>query len=173
MKKSKTTKSIVPKVYKKIKLLALCLLIMSCGASNKITRLASSRIDGKWVLDTVNYETVKKGTYTITMFNDIPFKCLENTDWNFIANNNRGNYTFHLSCNEIPQQNFIWHVPKEMYGFNHSIILKPVNEKNKSVINDKGYKMELETLKKEEMTWAYETSVQGEKLILKLHFRKL
>jgi len=152
----------------------LCFLLLSCGASDKLTRMAASAIDGKWVLNTVNYETEAKGTLDIKMFNGIPFACLENTDWDFISNNNRGAYRLNNeSCTDIPEQYFIWYIPKEMFGFNHSMMLKPVNEKYKSVLNDKGYRMELLELEKKTMTWSYETLVNNKKLVLKLDFIKL
>ncbi|MDH7446456.1 lipocalin family protein [Aquimarina sp. 2201CG14-23] len=153
--------------------LLICALLLSCGASDKLTRAAENSINGVWILKEVNYDTNRKGTYNISILDNIPSTCIEDTNWEFIANNNTGSYALSgSSCSTKGIQNFIWSVPKEMYGFNHSIILKPVNKKMKSVTNNKGYRMQLYELEATTMIWSYDTIVEGEKFTLMLSFTK-
>ncbi|MFD2562279.1 hypothetical protein [Aquimarina rubra] len=154
-------------------LVMICALLLGCGASDKLTRVAESSINGVWILKEVNFDTAGKGTYTITILDNIPLKCIENTNWEFISNNNTGSYALSGSyCSTKGIQNFIWSVPKEMYGFNHSILLKPVNAKMKSEKNNKGYRMQLYELGEDNMIWSYDMIVDGEKFTIKLHFDK-
>ncbi|WP_299241831.1 lipocalin [uncultured Aquimarina sp.] len=154
-------------------ILLICTLLFSCGVSNKLTRAAKNSIDGVWILKEVDYETDSKGTYAITILNNISLQCIENTNWEFVANNNTGSYALSgTSCTDTGVQNFIWSVPKEMYGFNHSIMLKPVNHKMKSNINNKGYRMQLYELENTKMIWSYDMIVDGEKFTIKLNFDK-
>ncbi|WP_299222504.1 lipocalin [uncultured Aquimarina sp.] len=151
----------------------ICTLLLSCGASNKLTRAAKNSINGVWVLKEVDYDTDSKGTYAITVLNNISLQCIENTNWEFIANNNTGSYALSgTSCSNTSVQNFIWSIPKEMYGFNHSIMLKPVNNKMKSSNNNKGYRMQLYQLEETMMIWSYDMIVDGEKFTIKLNFDK-
>jgi len=99
--------------------------------------------------------------------------CIQHTNWEFISNNNTGSYALSgTSCPNQEVQNFIWSVPKEMYGFNHSIMLKPVNEYMKSDINNKGYRMQLYDLKESTMTWEYDAIVDADKFSIRLYFEK-
>ncbi|WP_378174198.1 lipocalin [Aquimarina sp. SS2-1] len=156
-----------------LSLVILCVFFCSCGASDQLTRAAESSINGVWILKEVNFDTESKGTYTVTILDNIPLRCIENTNWEFISNNNTGSYALSGSaCNKTGIYNFIWSVPKEMYGFNHSILLKPVNAKMKSEINNKGYRMQLFELAENRMTWGYDMIVNGKKFTIKLNFDK-
>ncbi|MHA7057449.1 hypothetical protein ACWGOQ_0009550 [Aquimarina sp. M1] len=154
-------------------LVLICSVLFGCGASDQLTRAAESSINGVWILKEANFETENKGTYNITVLDNIPLKCIENTNWEFISNNNTGSYALSGSyCPTKEIQNFIWSVPKEMYGFNHSILLKPVNAKMKSEKNNKGYRMELYKIGAFKMTWSYDLIVDGKKFTVKLNFEK-
>lgn len=138
-----------------------------------MTRTVATKINGAWTLETVDYETEKEGTYNFTIFNSISPKCLENTNWEFISNNNTGNYVLlDPSCTNIGIQNFIWTIPKEMYGYDYSIMIKQVNDKMKSTTNNKGYRMQVSDLSAETMVWTYEVKVNGQKFTIKLNFIK-
>lgn len=154
-------------------LLCICAIVLSCGASNKLTREAETAINGVWILKKASYQTNHAGRYIVTIFNDIPLNCIQNTNWEFISNNNTGSYALSgTSCPSQDIQNFIWSVPKEMYGFNHSIMLKPVNQYMKSDIQNKGYRMQLYELKERTMTWEYDAVVEAEKFSVRLFFEK-
>ncbi|WP_158597001.1 lipocalin family protein [Aquimarina sp. BL5] len=158
---------------KTIYIILTCTILFSCGASNKLTRAAKKSINGVWILKDVDYNTDSKGTYAITVLDNISLKCIENTNWEFIANNNTGSYALSgSSCSNTGVQNFIWSIPKEMYGFNHSIMMKPVNHKMKSNNNNKGYRMQLFELEETTMIWSYDMIVDGEKFTIKLNFDK-
>ncbi|WP_299436323.1 lipocalin family protein [uncultured Aquimarina sp.] len=156
-----------------ILIICICTLLFSCGASNKLTRAAESSINGVWILKDVDFDTDLKGTYNVTVLDNIPLKCLEDTNWEFISNNHTGSYALSgSSCPNTGNQNFIWSIPTEMYGFHHSIMLKPVNQQMKSDINNKGYRMQLYELDINKMIWSYDMIVDGEKFTIKLNFNK-
>ncbi len=149
------------------------ILFLSCGASDKLTRAAERSINGIWILRKVDLDTNHKGTFKIKLLDNIPTECIENTNWEFISNNNTGSYALSgYSCRQNGIYNFIWSIPKEMYGFNHSILLKPVNKKMKSELNNKGYRMQLYELGTNTMTWSHDRIVDGEKFTILLKFEK-
>lgn len=158
---------------KNILLLSLCIILSACGASDNITRSATKKINGRWLLKNVYYKTNAKGTFNIKILDEIPLKCLETTQWEFIANNHTGNYELsNNTCTEKGIKNFIWSIPTEMYGLDYSIMLKPVNEKMKSTTNNKGYRMQLSELDINTMVWTYDMDIDGENHFLKLYFIK-
>lgn len=150
-----------------------CILLYSCGASDAFTRSAKISIHGVWILKEASFDTNSSATYNVTVLNGVPLKCIEDTNWEFISNNNTGSYALSgTSCPEIGIYNFIWSIPKEMNGLKHSILLKPVNKKMKSEINNKGYRMQFHELKDDRMTWTYDMIIDGEKFTIKLNFEK-
>ena len=149
------------------------MLLTSCGATNKFTRAAKTSMNGVWILKDIGYETKSSASYHITVLDNIPLSCLEDTNWEFISNNNTGSYALSgSSCPKKGVYNFIWSIPKEMHGYTHSILLKPVNNKGKSTNNNKGYRMQLYDLDGIDMVWSYDMFVDGQKFTIKFNFEK-
>ncbi|SEK44225.1 Lipocalin-like domain-containing protein [Aquimarina amphilecti] len=156
-----------------ISFLFIGILLSSCGASDAFTRAAKVSINGVWILKRANFDTTSTTKYNVTVLGDVPLKCIESTNWEFISNNNTGSYALSgTSCPNTGNYNFIWSIPKGIQGDNHSILLKPVNEKMKSEINNKGYRMHLYELNEDKMIWSYDMIADGEKLTIKLYFDK-
>ncbi|MDY8136110.1 lipocalin family protein [Aquimarina sp. 2201CG5-10] len=158
---------------KKQYLIIFCLLvIVSCKPLSKTVVTAMAGIKGDWVLNTIDYEA--DGVYKITLFDQVPAKCLEKSHWKFISNNNTGKYTIlDTSCKVNESQNFVWTIPDEMYGFDYSLMIKPVNKRMVSELNNKGYRMALSKLDKTTMIWTYEVMADNDKIVIELNFTKV
>ncbi|WP_343912451.1 hypothetical protein [Aquimarina litoralis] len=158
---------------KTLRFILFAILLSSCGSTTKFIRTAKISMNGVWILKTINYETDSKGTYEISILDNIPLSCLEDTNWEFIANNHTGSYSLSGStCLKKGVFNFIWSIPNELQGYTHSILLKPVDSKMKNTINNKGYRMQLYELDGTNMVWAYDMIVDGHKFTVKLNFQK-
>ncbi|QKX06770.1 lipocalin [Aquimarina sp. TRL1] len=148
------------------------MVLTSCKGTSIAVQQTTKAINGQWTLNQLDYDA--EGTYNITLFGGIPAKCVEGSQWAFVSNNNRGNYliTDGSCANVAGPNNFIWTVPDEMYGYDYSIMVKPVNAKYKSEINNKAYRMSLTEVKENAMLWTYEVPGDGEKVTIKLHFTR-
>ncbi|MBW1298358.1 lipocalin [Aquimarina litoralis] len=156
-----------------LRFILLLAIVSSCGTANKFTRAAKISMNGVWILKDITYETNSRATYNITILDNISLSCLEDTIWEFIANNNTGSYSLSGStCSNKGVFNFIWSIPKELYGYTHSVLLKPVDNKMKSTINNKGYRMQLYDLDSINMIWSYDMIVDGQKFTIKMNFEK-
>lgn len=158
------------------KTLLLCcisLFLISCGGTSPTTRMANQIVNGEWILQEVDYESETNGNFEIKLFDGLPANCIEGTTWKFTANNYSGNYRLtDDSCETIGTRQFLWSIPKDMYGLDYSILIKPVNHRKKSTMNNKGYRMQLSEVHPTSMIWTYDIALDGERFTLKLNFER-
>ncbi len=151
--------------------LIISMVMLGCGATSPEMLGARKILKGNWILNSVTFDN--EGVYEINVLNGIPAKCIEQSRWKFIDNNNTGHFQItNESCAARLFQNFIWVMPKEKKGDFYTILIKPVDEKQRSDMNNKGYRMALEQLNSETMTWSSITIVNDEIFKLKFNFTR-
>ncbi len=149
-------------------LIGICLF--SCGAS-KTVRDSKKVIKGNWTLSSIDYS--KTGTYNVTLLNDASRECFEGSTWQFIPNNNTGNYNISKpSCNSGDRY-FVFTIDEvdETTGL-YDFLIKPTNEKGKSETNQ-GFRMKLTLLTETNMQWQQTVRVDGASFIINMNFTKL
>lgn len=160
---------------KKITILLLTILLVSCGTGAKIskpkeTRVANKSIKGEWTLASVTYN--QTGKYDVTLLNDTSKECFEGSVWKFVPNNYRGTYTIIKSDCSVGQRNFIFTVQEvdSKTGY-YDFMLKPTDEKYQSETNQ-GIRFQLAYLSDNQMTWEQTLRVDGKPFIISMNFVK-
>ena len=157
---------------KKIILLTLITILVSCSASQKTIISAKKTLKGEWSLDNISYD--RSGIFEVKLYNDASAECLTGGIWKFIPNNNTGLYTVNeTQCTSTGPRNFRFTIPQPTENGNYNFLFKPINEKKKSTNNDKGYRMMLTHLDDATMTWTQTVSLEGEPFVITMNFNKL
>ena len=134
---------------KYLKILVLSFLALSAVYSctvSKEANLMKQKIKGNWMLQTITTEGIQ-GKVTAVVFNEAPFNCFVGSSWNFVAGNSLGNYHINSSgteCSAITRQ-IRWSI-YEPKGAIKKFQFKKLNEHNKSIDNDEGYRLEISAL---------------------------
>ncbi|WP_299519492.1 lipocalin family protein [Winogradskyella sp.] len=147
----------------------LLLILTSCGIS-KTVRTSKKVIKGNWTLKTITYS--ESGTYNISLLNDASKECFEGSQWQFIPNNNTGNYIIDNANCTAGSRYFIFTIDEidETTGL-YDFLLKPTNEKGKSQTNA-GFRMNLSQLSDTNMQWKQTVSVDGNPFVINMNFIK-
>ncbi|MDR6301611.1 lipocalin family protein [Mesonia maritima] len=156
------------------KILFLCftvVLISACGTT-KIERQAERTFKGNWTLNSITYPN-SNGFVDVTLFDHAKANCFRNSDWNFVSNNNQGQYN--LTGADCPSgtQNFTWAVQEVnaetgLYDFT----LKPVDEGENARKLRTGYRLSLKSLTENNMVWEQTVSFEGNPFIIRMSFTK-
>lgn len=155
---------------KKIITILVVALLFSCGAS-KTVRQSKSTIKGQWVLNSINYS--EAGTYKVNIFNDVSKECFEQSQWQFIPNNNTGIYSIANTNCATGDRNFNFTIQEvdETTGLYH-FLLKPTDAKGNSETNQ-GFRLKLSQLSEMTMQWQQTVSVDGKPFTINMNFSKL
>lgn len=147
----------------------MAVLLASCGTS-KTVRTSKKVIKGQWTLNDISYDNY--GSFRITFFNDVTKDCLEGSSWNFIPNNNSGNYNISNTSCESGERNFVFTIQEvdEETGL-YDFLLKPTDSKLKSTDN-KGFRLKLNRLTDTEMEWIQYASIDGITITITMKFNK-
>jgi len=159
------------KYIKLLSAITVLTFLMSCSLS-KTERQARSTIDGTWILNTVDYEST--GNFTSTLFNDTSAKCFEGSKWFFRSNNSTGNYEILSADCATGTRNIRWaanEIGKD--SGNYEFTMKMVDEKNKDIQKNVGYKMDLRYLDANTMTITETSQVDGEPIKIVMNFSRL
>ncbi|WP_298525971.1 lipocalin family protein [uncultured Christiangramia sp.] len=153
-------------------LLATIGLLASCGGTSKVVKEARKSFDGQWTLTSVTYPN-NPGQFNVTLFNEAQASCFENSNWDFVSNNNRGTYTVSGTGCDGETNQFIWSIdeentPQGIYDF----LLKPTNEDYKSTTGNEGFRLNLQSLTDTNMTWSQTVSLDGSPFTIKMNFTK-
>ena len=153
-------------------LLATIGLLASCGGTSKVAKEARKSFDGQWTLTSVTYPN-NPGQFNVTLFNEAQASCFENSNWDFVSNNNRGTYTVSGTGCDGETNQFIWsmdeeNTPQGIYDF----LLKPTNEDYKSTTGNEGFRLNLQSLTDTNMTWSQTVSLDGSPFTIKMNFTK-
>lgn len=147
-------------------------LFTACGPS-KVAKEARKTFDGEWMLTSVTYPN-NSGEFNVTLFNEASASCFENSVWDFVSNNNRGDYTVQGVGCEQNTNYFIWSIDEEntpvgVYDF----LLKPTNEDFKSTTGNQGFRLNLKSLSDTNMVWEQTVSLEGAPFTIRMNFTKL
>lgn len=154
---------------KRIALLTLCLCFVACGP--KVVRESKKVIKGSWSLSNISYS--ESGTFNVMLLNDASKDCFEGSSWNFIPNNNTGNYSINASDCPTGDRYFIFTIQEVdaqtgLYDF----LLKPTNAKGKSDTNQ-GFRLKLSALSDTAMQWQQTVMLEGSPFTISMNFTKL
>ena len=152
-----------------ITLFFLALMLMACGGS-KTVRTSKKVIKGDWQLNNISYS--QAGIYNVTLLNDAPKACFENSTWNFIPNNNTGTYILSGPDCNVDQRYFVFTIDEvnEDTGL-YDFLIKPTDRKNKSETNN-GFRLQLTSLSETNMQWQQTVSVDGSPFTITMNFIK-
>lgn len=155
---------------KKLAVILTLMALMSCGAS-KTVRASKKVIKGQWSLQSVTNKT--PGSYKVHLLNDSPKSCFINSSWQFIPNNNTGNYSINNNDCSTGARYFIFTIIEQdersdLYDF----LLKPTDEKGKSETN-RGFRIQLTQLTDSNMEWQQTVNVDGQPFTIIMSFSKL
>ncbi|MEM6514864.1 MAG: lipocalin family protein [Bacteroidota bacterium] len=154
---------------RKLITIILTVLLLSCGGS-KTVRQSEKVLKGNWTLTKITYS--KTGDYNVTLLNDTSKECFENSQWQFVPNNNTGIYSIiNSNCNTGDRNfNFTIQEVDESTGL-YNFLLKPTNEKGKSETNQ-GFRLKLTQLSDNNMQWQQTVRVDGTPFIINMNFIK-
>lgn len=156
---------------KKIALMLLMLgTLVSCGTS-AIVKEANQTMKGDWVLTSITYPG-NESDLKVTLFNDVSSDCLENSKWNFIANNNTGSYVPNgMTCGNETRF-FRWSVQEvNKETGNYDFMLKPTDADFKSA-TDQGFRIDIKNLDQNQMVWEQTITFEGEPFTIRMNFNK-
>lgn len=141
---------------------AVTLLLSAC-ASQQGTVSASGmkkNATGKWTLNSVTFEGLPATAKVTTVFSNIPYKCLEGSEWN-LPSNAYGSFTTTSSaegCSPYTQK-IVWSTLNQggMIMLQFKELLEGVKAKN---ISD-GYRVELSAADNSGMIWRAPITAEG------------
>lgn len=122
--------------------LVLLTVISSCSVSKQANSMKQT-INGNWMLETITTEGIA-GKVTATIFNEASFNCFVGSSWNFVANNSLGNYHINQSGTECTAvtRHIRWSI-YEPKGEAKEFQFKKLDDNNKSMDNDEGFRLEI------------------------------
>lgn len=155
---------------KSILFLITFITLISCGTPKTVIQ-SKKVIKGYWTLNEITYS--ETGNFNTVLLNDSGATCFEGSIWQFIPNNNTGNYTINNQECEIGERNFIFTIQEidsntGLYDF----LLKPTNIKNKSTDN-KGFRLNLTQLSETSMQWQQTVLLEGKPFKINMNFSKI
>ena len=155
---------------KQILLYFIMITLLSCGGT-KTVRQSKKVMKGDWTLSSITYN--QPGTFNVKLLNDASKECFEGSTWQFIPNNNTGNYTINSSNCSSGMRYFIFTIQEidETTGL-YDFLLKPTNEKKKSETNNSGFRLQLTQLSDTNMQWQQSTYLEGKPFTINMNFTK-
>lgn len=147
----------------------IIITLLSCGGT-KTVRVSKKVMKGDWTLSSINYN--QPGTFKVKLLNDASKECFEGSTWQFIPNNNTGNYTVNNTNCSTGMRYFIFTIQEidESTGL-YDFLLKPTNEKKKSETNS-GFRLQLTQLSDTDMQWRQTVSIEGKPFTINMNFTK-
>jgi len=146
------------------------LLLVGCGGTQNAIKQTERTVRGNWVVDTVTYQG--NGQFESTLLQDVSAKCFEGSQWYFVANNNRGNYSIESPSCATGTRNFIWVIPGSKDIIEGDLLLKPTGDNYRSD-SDAGFRLNVNNLTETSMTWSQSVLVNGKTVKVNMNFRKL
>ena len=136
-----------------------------------MVRQSKKVMKGDWTLSSINYN--QPGTFNVKLLYDASKECFEGSSWQFIPNNNTGNYTVNNTNCSTGMRYFIFTIQEinEVTGL-YDFLLKPTNEKKKSETNNVGFRLQLTQLSDTDMQWQQTVSLEGKPFIINMNFTK-
>ena len=150
---------------KKAVFILFSFFLVSCGSTKRVLK-KHKVIKGSWTLNEINYN--QKGTYKVSLLNDVSKECFEGSSWNFIPNNNTGSYNINGAGCSSGERPFVFTIQEidEVSGY-FDFLLKPKNNENNA-----GFRLELTQLSDTSMQWQQFLTVDGKPFIISMNFIK-
>lgn len=151
-------------------LLFSCLMIFASCSLSKQNRSYRSMINGQWTLQSVTHPN-NPGDYNGELFATANAFCYNGSSWNFVSNNSTGSYSFsNANCNNAA--NLIrWSIFEPGDG-SHQFQFKPIDEKKKSINNNAGFRLNIDSLTETSMILSTTINVEGSPFLINLNFIK-
>lgn len=157
---------------KNLVMFLIILVLSSCG-STKIVKESRQALKGYWNLDEINYNNTP-GIYKVTLFGSVSSECMVGSKWRFIPNNNFGNYELVNGECSGDKNYFVWSIPEEASSTNsYEVLLKPTDEKMKSTMNNKGYRLNIQYLSEDTLQFTQTVTVDGSPFTIVMNFSKI
>lgn len=150
-------------------LICLSVLFVSCSTT-KIERQSMRTLDGNWSLSDISYPG-SSGFVDVTLFNTAQMNCFQNSSWNFVSNNNTGNFVLYGADCPSGEQEFAWNIEtteNNTYNFTLKPLTKGVNPQKIR----QGYRMEITQLNDFNMTIQQTVNYNGEPFVIQMNFIK-
>ncbi|PHQ29177.1 lipocalin family protein [Leeuwenhoekiella nanhaiensis] len=157
---------------KVISILILSVILVSCGGTSEVVKQSRKTLKGYWNLDNINYNNAT-GIYDVTLFGDVSSECMVGSTWRFIPNNNFGNYEITSTTCNPGKRYFVWSIPDQENAISYDILLKPTDEKMNSIMNDAGFRLNINYLSENELTFTQTVQVDGKPFKIVMNFSKI
>lgn len=157
---------------KKIGILILSVaFLISCGSS-RVVEEARETIRGDWQLTDINFPGNNQDL-KLSLFNNVPARCLEGSTWNFIANNNTGSFVSSAMNCASETSFFIWSIDDSNAATgSYDLMIKPTNASYRSETGNQGFRINLTHLSDDRMTWEQTINFEGRPFTITMNFNK-
>lgn len=153
---------------KLILLFAIVGILASCGVS-KTERQAQKTFKGDWTLTAVQ---LPSALVDVALFEDVDTRCFENSEWNFVPNNNKGTYQiFNENC-EPGKRKFRWNIEENKSVGEYFFTLKHEVDGVNIRQEKRGFRLKLTYLDDNQMTWEQTVSYEGQPFTIRMNFSK-
>lgn len=140
------------------------LFLMSCGSKKEIQTTEKS-FKGSWVVSDITFDGFRK--YEVNLLRDADSECFKISSWDFVSNNNRGNYNINNDLCQTGERKFIW-----VYDESASkVTIKPTDDNYKSE-NNVGFAFQILSVTENTMTWTQTLQIDGGPVVMKINFTK-
>ena len=151
-------------------ILITAVFLGSCGSSN-VEREARKTVNGDWLLTDITFPG-NPGDFNVTLFQDASVSCLENSEWNFISNNNTGSYNATLPQCDADPRFFAWSVEEvQSEAGRYDFMLKPTD--SDSTGENQGFRINIVSLTDTQMVWEHTISFEGDPFTIRMNFTKI
>ncbi|WP_299676392.1 lipocalin family protein [uncultured Dokdonia sp.] len=149
----------------------MCTMILSSCGTSKTIKESKKTLKGNWTLNDITYN--RDGVFNVTIFGDTSAECLEGSTWQFIPNNNFGNYEITSSNCPAGKRYFIWALPgSDQTDPTYDIILKPTDEKKNSTMDEKGFRLSISYLSENQLQFEQKVQLEGKPFVIRMNFSK-
>jgi hypothetical protein len=154
----------------KFTLAILGLLLVTSCASTKVIKSTEKQLNGNWQLTDVSFPG-SSGFFDVTLFQTNASQCFVNSNWSFVANNNRGKVSFEYSQCDVALQNMVWSVTPAING-DFDVIIK-LAEDEKASKQKAGSRWKLANFDANTMKWTTQVNFQNQPVTILLSFERI
>lgn len=153
---------------KLILLLVFAGVLASCGVS-KTERQAQKTFKGDWTLNSVQ---LPSALVDVALFDDVDTRCFENSEWNFVPNNNKGTYQIYNENCQTGKRKFRWNIQENKEDGEYYFTLKQEVDGVNIRQEKRGFRLKLVYLDDQQMNWEQTVSYEGKPFTIKMSFSK-
>lgn len=154
----------------KLILTILGILMLTSCVANKVLKSTEKQLNGNWQLSDVSFPG-SSGFFDVTLFQTEASNCFLNSNWSFVANNNRGKVSFEYSQCNVALQNMVWSVTPAING-EFDVLIK-LAEDEKASKKKIGSRWKLANFDANTMKWTTQVNFQNKTITILLNFEKI